>query len=56
MCSVFRFNLEMEHYTAYIGCDISKVPLSDIAQRIMAALRSSPVGEVQTSRENNESE
>lgn len=39
----------------YIGCEVSKVPLSDIAQRIMTALQSVPVG-VQTSRENNQSE
>ncbi|XP_009954132.1 PREDICTED: DNA polymerase nu, partial [Leptosomus discolor] len=44
----------MEQYTSYIGCEISKVPLSDIAQRIMTALRSIPV-EVQTSRKNNQS-
>lgn len=48
--------LEMEQYTSYIGCEISKVPLSNIAQRIMAALQSSPVGEVQTSRKSNQSE
>ncbi|KAM6132649.1 DNA polymerase nu [Pterocles gutturalis] len=45
----------MEQYTSYIGCEISKVPLSDIAQRIMTALQSIPVGEVQTSRKNNQS-
>lgn len=39
----------------YIGCEISRVPLSDIAQRIMTALQSIPV-EVQTDRENNQSE
>ncbi|XP_068005840.1 DNA polymerase nu [Melanerpes formicivorus] len=38
----------------YIGCEVSKVPLSDIAQRIMTALQSVPVG-VQASRENNQS-
>ncbi|XP_066041018.1 DNA polymerase nu [Chamaea fasciata] len=38
----------------YIGCEISKVPLSDIAQRIMTALQSIPV-EAQTNRENNQS-
>ncbi|XP_063191979.1 DNA polymerase nu [Chroicocephalus ridibundus] len=42
----------MEQYTSYIGCETSKVPLSDIAQRIMTALQSAPV-EVQTSRKNN---
>ncbi|KAM6345995.1 DNA polymerase nu [Podargus strigoides] len=45
----------MEQYTSYIGCETSKVPLSDIAQRIMTALQSIPVGEVQTSRKNNQS-
>ncbi|XP_030348616.1 DNA polymerase nu [Strigops habroptila] len=44
----------MEQYTSYIGCEISKVPLSDTAQRIMAALQSIPV-EVQTSRKKNQS-
>ncbi|XP_009702252.1 PREDICTED: DNA polymerase nu, partial [Cariama cristata] len=44
----------MERYTSYIGCEISKVPLSEIAQRIMTALQSVPV-EVQTSRKNNQS-
>lgn len=44
--------LEMEQY---IGCEISKVPLSNIAQRIMTALQSIPV-EAQTNRENNQSE
>ncbi|CAN8208041.1 unnamed protein product [Coccothraustes coccothraustes] len=38
----------------YIGCEISKVPLSNIAQRIMTALQSIPV-EAQTNRENNQS-
>ncbi|XP_063257248.1 DNA polymerase nu [Prinia subflava] len=38
----------------YIGCEISKVPLSDIAQRIMTALQSIPV-QAQTNRENNQS-
>ncbi|KAJ7397364.1 DNA polymerase nu isoform X5 [Pitangus sulphuratus] len=38
----------------YIGCEISKVPLSDTAQRIMTALQSIPV-EVQTNRDNNQS-
>ncbi|XP_074678060.1 DNA polymerase nu [Strix aluco] len=45
----------MEQYTSYIGCETSKVPLSDIAQRIMTALQSIPVGEVQASRKNNQS-
>ncbi|XP_010575582.1 PREDICTED: DNA polymerase nu [Haliaeetus leucocephalus] len=44
----------MERYTSYIGCEASKVPLSDIAQRIMTALQSIPV-EVQTSRKNYQS-
>ncbi|KAM3672892.1 DNA polymerase nu [Ammospiza maritima maritima] len=43
--------LEMEQY---IGCEVSKVPLSNIAQRIMTALQSIPV-EAQTNRENNQS-
>uniref|UniRef100_A0A8C6YR85 DNA-directed DNA polymerase n=1 Tax=Nothoprocta perdicaria TaxID=30464 RepID=A0A8C6YR85_NOTPE len=46
----------MEHCTSYVGCEISKVPLSDIAQRIMSALRSIPVAEAQTSRKNDRSE
>ncbi|XP_075608786.1 DNA polymerase nu [Balearica regulorum gibbericeps] len=45
----------MERYASYIGCETSKVPLSDIAQRIMTALQSVPVGEVQTSTKNNQS-
>ncbi|KAM6261166.1 DNA polymerase nu [Porphyrio hochstetteri] len=45
----------MEQYTSYIGCETSKVPLSDIAQRIMTALQSIPIGEVQTSRKNDQS-
>lgn len=45
----------MEQYTSYIGCEVSKVPLSDTAQRIMAALQSIPV-EVQTSRKKHQSE
>ncbi|KAK4818780.1 hypothetical protein QYF61_019126, partial [Mycteria americana] len=45
----------MERYASYIGCETSKVPLSDIAQRIMTALQSIPVAEVQTSRKNNQS-
>ncbi|XP_009998546.1 PREDICTED: DNA polymerase nu [Chaetura pelagica] len=45
----------MEQYTSYIGCETSEVPLSDIARRIMAALQSIPVGEVQASRKNNQS-
>ncbi|XP_037242383.1 DNA polymerase nu [Falco rusticolus] len=45
--------LKMERCTSYIGCEISKVPLSDTAQRIMAALHSVPV-EVQSSRKNNQ--
>lgn len=45
---------KMEHYTSYIGCGISEVPLSDTAQRIMSALQSIPAG-VQTSRKNNQS-
>ncbi|XP_062430617.1 DNA polymerase nu [Rhea pennata] len=45
----------MEHYTSHVGCEISKVPLSDIALRIMSALRSIPVGEAQTSRKNYQS-
>ncbi|XP_009078526.1 PREDICTED: DNA polymerase nu [Acanthisitta chloris] len=44
----------MEQSTAYIGCEVSKVPLSDIAQRILTALQSIPV-EVQTDRENTQS-
>lgn len=47
--------LKMEQYTSHIGCEASKVPLSDIAQRIMTALQSIPV-EVQTSRKNYQSE
>lgn len=47
--------LKMEQYTSYIGCEASKVPLSDIARRIMTALQSIPV-EVQTSRKNYQSE
>ncbi|XP_071413054.1 DNA polymerase nu [Pithys albifrons albifrons] len=43
----------MERYT-YIGCEISKLPLSDTAQRIMTALQSIPL-EVQTNREKNQS-
>lgn len=39
----------------YIGCEISEVPLSDIARRILTALQSIPV-EVQTNRDNNQSE
>ncbi|XP_042727051.1 DNA polymerase nu [Lagopus leucura] len=46
--------IKMEHYTSYIGCGISEVPLSDTAQRIMSALQSIPAG-VQTSRKNNQS-
>ncbi|XP_064274956.1 DNA polymerase nu isoform X3 [Passer domesticus] len=38
----------------YIGSEISKVPLSNIAQKIMTALQSIPV-EAQTNRENNQS-
>uniref|UniRef100_A0A8C6YR86 DNA polymerase nu n=1 Tax=Nothoprocta perdicaria TaxID=30464 RepID=A0A8C6YR86_NOTPE len=45
--------IKMEHCTSYVGCEISKVPLSDIAQRIMSALRSIPVAEAQTSRKND---
>ncbi|XP_009877307.1 PREDICTED: DNA polymerase nu, partial [Apaloderma vittatum] len=45
----------MEQCTSYIGCETSTVPLSDIAQRIMAALQSFPVGEIQTSRKDNQS-
>ncbi|XP_010184410.1 PREDICTED: DNA polymerase nu, partial [Mesitornis unicolor] len=45
----------MEQCTSYIGCDISKVPLSDTAQRIMTALQSVPVGGVQSSRKSNQS-
>ncbi|XP_051475136.1 DNA polymerase nu [Apus apus] len=45
----------MEQYTSYIGCETSEMPLSGIAQRIMTALQSIPVGEVQTSRKNNQS-
>ncbi|XP_071609416.1 DNA polymerase nu isoform X3 [Heliangelus exortis] len=45
----------MEQYTSYIACETSKVPLSDTAQRIMTALQSIPVGEVQASRKNNQS-
>ncbi|PKK31034.1 DNA polymerase nu isoform X2 [Columba livia] len=45
----------MEQYTSYIGCEASQVPLSDIAQRIMTALQSVPVGGVQTIRKNNQS-
>lgn len=48
--------LKMEQYTSYIGCEASQVPLSDIAQRIMTALQSVPVGGVQTNRKNNQSE
>uniref|UniRef100_A0A669PJA9 DNA polymerase nu n=1 Tax=Phasianus colchicus TaxID=9054 RepID=A0A669PJA9_PHACC len=44
----------MEHYTSYIGCGISEVPLSDTAQRIMSALQSIPTG-VEASRKNNQS-
>lgn len=47
--------VKMEHYTSYIGCEISEVPLSDAAQRIMSALQSVPTG-IQTSRKNNQSE
>ncbi|XP_010128143.1 PREDICTED: DNA polymerase nu [Chlamydotis macqueenii] len=45
----------MEQHISYIGCEKSKVPLSDIAQRIMTALQSIPVGEIQTSRKNSQS-
>lgn len=48
--------LKMERYASYIGCEASQVPLSDIAQRIMTALQSVPVGGVQTNRKNNQSE
>ncbi|XP_040556400.1 HAUS augmin-like complex subunit 3 isoform X5 [Gallus gallus] len=44
----------MEHYSSYIGCEISEVPLSDAARKIMSALQSIPTG-VQTSRKNNQS-
>ncbi|XP_067154404.1 DNA polymerase nu [Apteryx mantelli] len=47
--------IKMEYYTSHVGCEISKVPLSDIAQRIMSALQSIPVGEAQTSRKNGQS-
>nr|XP_009684430.1 PREDICTED: DNA polymerase nu [Struthio camelus australis] len=45
----------MEHYTSSVGCEVSKVPLSDIAQRIMSALQSIPVEEAQASRKNDRS-
>ena len=48
--------LKMEQYTSYIGCETSEVCLSDIAQRVMTALQSVPVGEVHTSRKNSQSE
>uniref|UniRef100_A0A8B9PEG4 DNA polymerase nu n=1 Tax=Apteryx owenii TaxID=8824 RepID=A0A8B9PEG4_APTOW len=48
--------IKMEYYTSHVGCEISKVPLSDIAQRIMSALQSIPVGEAQTSRKNGQSD
>ncbi|OXB59771.1 hypothetical protein ASZ78_014910, partial [Callipepla squamata] len=44
----------MERYASYIGCEVSEVPLSDTAQRIMSALQSIPTG-VQSSRNNNQS-
>uniref|UniRef100_A0A8C3PZ38 DNA polymerase nu n=1 Tax=Chrysolophus pictus TaxID=9089 RepID=A0A8C3PZ38_CHRPC len=46
--------IKMEHYTSYIRCGISEVPLSDTAQRIMSALQSIPTG-VETSSKNNQS-
>ena len=45
----------MEHYSSYIGCEISEVPLSDAARKIMSALQSIPTG-VQKKKKNNQSE
>uniref|UniRef100_A0A674I378 DNA polymerase nu n=1 Tax=Terrapene triunguis TaxID=2587831 RepID=A0A674I378_9SAUR len=42
---------KMESYKEYIGHDLCKVPLSNIAQRIMSAMQSVPLEEAQYSRE-----
>ncbi|XP_053885657.1 DNA polymerase nu [Malaclemys terrapin pileata] len=42
---------KMESYKEYIGHDLCKVPLSNIAQRIMSAMQSVPLEEAQNSRE-----
>ncbi|KAM9142543.1 DNA polymerase nu [Pangshura tecta] len=46
---------KMESYKEYIGHDLCKVPLSNIAQRIMSAMQSVPLEEVQNSREGGQS-
>ncbi|XP_051822701.1 DNA polymerase nu [Antechinus flavipes] len=42
----------MEHYEGNIGFDFSKMPLSDVAQRIMAAMHSFDLVEIKNFREN----
>ncbi|XP_074984333.1 DNA polymerase nu [Caretta caretta] len=46
---------KMEGYKEYIGHDLCKVPLSNIAQRIMSAMQSVPLEEAQNSREGEQS-
>uniref|UniRef100_A0A8C3IQQ5 DNA polymerase nu n=1 Tax=Chrysemys picta bellii TaxID=8478 RepID=A0A8C3IQQ5_CHRPI len=46
----------MESYKEYIGHDLCKVPLSNIAQRIMSAMQSVPLEEAQNSREGGQSD
>uniref|UniRef100_A0A8C3SD39 DNA polymerase nu n=1 Tax=Chelydra serpentina TaxID=8475 RepID=A0A8C3SD39_CHESE len=47
---------KMESYKEYIGHDLCKVPLSNIAQKIMSAMQSVPLEEAQNSREGEQSE
>ncbi|XP_019408450.1 PREDICTED: DNA polymerase nu [Crocodylus porosus] len=45
----------MEHYKEYVGCDLCKMPLSNIAQRIMSAMQSFPLEETYNNRKSEPS-
>ncbi|KYO45655.1 HAUS augmin-like complex subunit 3 isoform A [Alligator mississippiensis] len=45
----------MEHYKEYVGCDLCKTPLSNIAQRIMSAMQSLPLEETHNNRKSEPS-
>ncbi|XP_019381649.1 PREDICTED: DNA polymerase nu isoform X3 [Gavialis gangeticus] len=45
----------MEHYKEYVGCDLCKAPLSNIAQRIMSAMQSFPLEETHNNRKSEPS-
>ncbi|XP_043828164.1 DNA polymerase nu [Dromiciops gliroides] len=56
-CFIFRIYVKnMENYEGNVGFDLSKMPLSNVAQRIMAAMHSFDLVEIKNFRENEKNE